>query len=814
MNNNGSTELKLAYDFVLQSHRHVFLTGKAGTGKTTFLHNLRKNCPKRIAVAAPTGVAAINAGGVTLHSLFQLPFGPLVPSTDGTINETLRSIHFRKNKIKLLQSIDLLVIDEISMVRPDILDAIDGILRRFRDRNKLFGGVQLLMIGDLHQLPPVIRENEWSILKPYYRSVYFFSSLAYQKANPVQIELKKVFRQSDKNFIDLLESVRHSGLTDHSRELLNSRFSPDLLPEDLEGTIILCTHNAQADNINAEKLNHLGGTSEKFTAKIDGVFPEYSYPTHLELELKTGAQVMFVKNDESYEKRFFNGKIGTIQSMEKDRIFVECEDDEDLIEVERLEWKNIKYSLNEGSKEIEEEQLGSFIQFPLKLAWAITIHKSQGLSFDKVVVDAHAAFAHGQVYVALSRCRTFEGLILSSEISDRSVKVDHVIQKFTSDFDDNQISEDELFRSKHEFQADQILELFDFDDLDKILFKFHSTVNNAASSVNPDLAGQISKLRQDADENIFKHAGSFRRQIMQLAGKRILPEENQELKERLKAAAIYFDEKIFKIIFEFTLHADIDSDNKSIKTALKEFLSDIQKAGVIKMKCLDHLKTDFISLQLSRIKSNAEIDFKFEQEKAARKKKVREDDATENPGLYDRLREWRNEMAHELGKGRHLIMPNKTLLTISNALPHTEEDLLAIKGVGKKKLTLYGGHIFKVIADYIKEKELEEDKETSKLKEKTPSHEKSYQLFEDGYSVPEIAKQRSMTVSTIYKHLELYLGSGQIDISRLVAKDKIAVIKEAARGSNFESLSELKAVLGTEYSYDEIKLVLRSMESI
>lgn len=813
METKGSKELELAYDFVTQSHRHIFLTGRAGTGKTTFLHNLQKSCPKRIAVAAPTGVAAINAGGVTLHSLFQLPFGPIIPSTDGTINEMLRSIRFRKNKIKLLKSIDLLVIDEISMVRPDILDAIDAILRRFRDRSKLFGGVQLLMIGDLYQLPPVIKENEWKILQPYYRTVYFFSSLAYQQANPVQIELKKVFRQSDEKFISLLESVRNSGLNDNSSSLLNSRFSPDLNPNDLDGYIILSTHNAQADRINAEKLNQLSTTSMTFKSRIDGIFPDYSYPTHENLELKTGAQVMFIKNDESYEKRFFNGKIGVIQSMEKDTIYVECEENEDPIAVERMEWKNIKYSLNENSKEIEEEELGSFTQFPLKLAWAITIHKSQGLTFDKVVVDARAAFAHGQVYVALSRCQTFEGLILSSEIRDSSVKVDSTVRNFTSKFDSNLISESELFNSKHEFQLNQLLDIFDFSHLEKMLFRFHSAVNNASASISPGLTDKISKIRIQTDEEIFNHAENFKKHILHLGQKRNLPEENHELKERISAAAHYFDEKIFNSIFDFTLHADIDSDNKAVRTALKEFLEEIQKDCTIKLKCFEHLKTGFDSLKLSRIRSNAEIDFTFEQEKA-KKRKIQEDDTTEHPVLNEMLRTWRNNLADELGKKRFQIMPNKTLLTISNQVPHTEEELLDIKGIGKKKLTLYGGHIFKVIAEYMSKKDLEEDEENLGVKRKTPSHEKSYSLFEEGLSVPEIAKERSMTIGTIYKHLELYLGSGQIDVSRLVAKDKIIVIKEAARNNSFESLSEFKSKLGSEYSYDEIRLVLRSTEAI
>ncbi|MBN2728557.1 MAG: helix-turn-helix domain-containing protein [Bacteroidales bacterium] len=818
MKNQESRELQMAFDFVTQSNRHMFLTGRAGTGKTTFLHNLQKNCPKRIAIAAPTGVAAINAGGVTLHSLFQLPFGPIIPGTDGKINETLRSIHFRKNKIKLLKSIDLLVIDEISMVRPDVLDAVDGILRRFREKDKLFGGVQLLMIGDLFQLPPVIKDNEWHILNPYYDSVYFFSSLAYRKANPIQIELKKVFRQSDEKFIALLENVRHSGLSESTKSILNGRYVSNLHPDQLEGYIILCTHNAQADRINKEKLASTDGKSKRFAAHIEGIFPEYSYPTFLDLELKIGAQVMFIKNDDSFERKFYNGKIGKVSHFDSTKIEVLCDGDDEPISVQQMEWKNIKYSLNESSKEIEEEELGTFVQFPLKLAWAITIHKSQGLTFDKVVVDAGAAFAHGQVYVALSRCRTLEGLLLSSEISNRSVKVDQTIQSFTHSINEYEATDEDLHDSKREFQTDQLLDAFNFEQLDRLLFRFHSAVNNAAASIDPNLAKKSSNLRLETDRDIIKVATSFRSQILQLADKRELPEQNQVLLQRIHAAANYFDEKTFQVIFQFTLSADIDSDNKAVRNELKELMEEIQKDCVIKMKCFDHLKNDYNSFKLSRIRSNAELDYKFEQEKA--KKKKEEESSSSNPMLYEQLRDWRNNLANELERSRFLILSNKVLLTISNELPHSESDLLAIKGLGKKKVSLFGKQIFELIAEYCQaaDTEFTVDNEIStekpSKKPKIPSHEQSFQLFEQGLSIDEIAKSRSMATSTIIGHLELYVGSGQIDISQLVSKDKIAVIREAARKKSFSTLSEFKHALGDEYSYNEIRLVLRASDSI
>ncbi len=428
-----NTQLQLAFDFIQYTHKNIFLTGNAGTGKTTFLHKLKKDTFKRMVVVAPTGVAAINAGGVTIHSFFQMPFGPNIPlelNDTSNFNEKQTSrirtnLHkFNREKIRIIKSLDLLVIDEISMLRADLLDGIDEVLRRFKNRYKPFGGVQLLMIGDMHQLAPVVKEDEWQILKTHYETVFFFSSKALKETSYVAIELKYIFRQSDEKFINLLGKVRQNKLDKTSFDELNDSYKPGFENEEHDGYIILTTHNAKAKTINEKRLAKVTLQSRTFIAETDGDFPEYTYPTEYELELKIGAQVMFVKNDIKASKEYYNGKIGKITGFEEESVFVKCPEDEDPIEVNKLSWENIRYEINEETKEIQETVVGKFVQYPLKLAWAITIHKSQGLTFDKAIIDAQAAFAFGQVYVALSRCRTLEGMVLSSRISASSIKSD------------------------------------------------------------------------------------------------------------------------------------------------------------------------------------------------------------------------------------------------------------------------------------------------------------------------------------------------------------------------------------------------------
>ena len=412
-------ELQLARELVHATGSHVFLTGKAGTGKTTFLHSLHQESDKRMVVTAPTGVAAINAGGVTLHSFFQLPFGPFVPGSNVYGSDSQRQFRFSKEKKQIIQSLDLLVIDEISMVRADLLDAVDAALRRHRRSSEPFGGVQLLMIGDLHQLPPVVKREEWALLQEHYESAYFFSSLALQKTSFIPLELKRIYRQSDPAFIELLNRVRDNSLDNAALDSLNQRHIPDFAPDREEGFITLTTHNRHAEAINQARMKKLHSREHCFEAKVSGDFPEHLSPVPASLVLKKGAQVMFVRNDTSPEKRFYNGMIGRVRSISEKGVSVVCPEDRQEIRVESMTWENIAYQLDEETRDLERKVVGTFEQVPLKPAWAITIHKSQGLTFEKAVIEAGDAFAHGQVYVALSRCASLDGVVLSSPLSPR-----------------------------------------------------------------------------------------------------------------------------------------------------------------------------------------------------------------------------------------------------------------------------------------------------------------------------------------------------------------------------------------------------------
>lgn len=470
-----------ASKFINNTNKHVFLTGKAGSGKTTFLRELIKSTYKNAVIVAPTGIAAINAGGVTIHSMFQVPFGAFVPSTEISFDQNSRITSFssliKQHKISpvrknVLQALELLVIDEVSMLRADLLDAIDVILRNIRNKPNLsFGGVQLLLIGDLLQLPPVIKDNEWNELKKYYKSVYFFDALAFSENNnkPMYLELDKIYRQSDADFIRVLNNLRTNSITNEDIELLNSHYKPDYKPKEKDKFIFLSTHNFQADKINKDSLDKIKSKAYYFDAEISGDFPESMYPVDVSMEIKVGAQIMFVKNDSETPKRFYNGKIAKVSSIDKDQIEVIFEDGGDALFLEKFTWENKSYRLNSSSNEIEESIIGSFKQFPIKLAWAITVHKSQGLTFEKAILDLGNAFAPGQVYVALSRLVSLKGLVLTTKINfgklanDQKV-IDYAENKIQSS-NLSQILEEEQFKYLQEF----LLDCYNFDSIYELL---------------------------------------------------------------------------------------------------------------------------------------------------------------------------------------------------------------------------------------------------------------------------------------------------------------------------------------------------------
>ena len=611
-----NTELRNAWDFVEHTGRSIFLTGKAGTGKTTFLKTVVDQSSKRNVVVAPTGVAAINAGGMTIHSFFQLPFSPFVPGA-----KIESKFDFGKEKRKLIASLDLLIIDEISMVRSDLLDAIDSILRRFRDRYKPFGGVQLLMIGDLQQLTPVVTPDDERILKPYYDTPYFFGSKALSEIDYVTIQLEKVYRQQDDTFLSLLNHIREGQPTASDLTLLNSRYKPVFLPKPEEGYIRLTTHNQMANNYNETELQKLSGRAVNYQAKIEGTFPEYSYPTAETLTLKVGAQVMFVKNDPSNEHRYYNGRIGHVTLAEPTRLLVYCPGDADAIEVVPLEWENARYTLNDETREIETEVLGKFSQLPLRLAWAITIHKSQGLTFEHAIIDASLSFAPGQVYVALSRCKTLEGMVLASQIPPHAIINDERVDSYISHQEEAaQRSIDQLPTLKDEYYRYLLMELFDFKDilyreeyLGRIIIEFFYRSHT-------DIAELHKRALEDYKQKMIVVADKWRAMIQQMT---IDALHEEEFLERVKRSAAYFEQTLDKVLTKpLSLVLDIKSQNKLAMKRLTENYTDLRQAWLSRRYLLQQLsERTFTIADYLRQKQHSLLDAMDEQTLKKKKRK-------------------------------------------------------------------------------------------------------------------------------------------------------------------------------------------------
>ena len=554
----GNKELRTAWEFVEKTGRSVFLTGKAGTGKTTFLRKVVEESRKRVVVVAPTGIAAINAGGVTIHSFFQLPLHPFIP---GARIES--KFAFSKEKRSIIKTIDLLVIDEISMVRCDVLDAIDSVLRRFRNRFKPFGGVQLLMIGDLQQLTPVVTDEEAQLLSSYYPTPYFFGSRALSAVDYVTIELKEVYRQQDEKFISVLNAVRGGHPSADVIRTLNSRYDPRFAPSSDEGYIRLTTHNNIANSYNEKQLFLIDEPLHCFDAVIQGTFPEYSYPTECRLELKVGAQVMFVKNDPSSERRYFNGKIGVVTDFYEEYILVQCPDDDEKIAVEPLEWENCRYVINEATQEMETEVQGVFRQYPLRLAWAITIHKSQGLTFDRAIIDAASSFASGQVYVALSRCRTLEGMVLATPLHQNAVMTDMRVDDYIEGQEAAAARSVALLEDiKQEYHKELLGELFDFSELAHLQKRMLNVCTEFPSGTVVGLAQKHKDILDSLNSKVVPIGDKWQKLIRQKPYDEI---STSEFDARIKNGCSYFLTELQEAYGEFLEKTkDIKAENKEI----------------------------------------------------------------------------------------------------------------------------------------------------------------------------------------------------------------------------------------------------------
>ncbi|WP_305983251.1 helix-turn-helix domain-containing protein [Roseivirga thermotolerans] len=567
---------KLTADFINTTDRHVFLTGKAGTGKTTFLKHIVQHTHKKTIVAAPTGIAAINAQGVTLHSLLQLPFGAFIPervvppdvnTQFTTLYNLFSNLRFNSSKRQLIREMELLIIDEVSMLRADLLDCIDHMLRYLRKRKDVpFGGAQILFIGDLLQLPPVVKDDEWNILKSYYNSSYFFEAKALSAASLIHVELEKIYRQSDDQFIAILNRFRENKQTREDIEFLNQYYKPEMNEVEADGYINLTTHNRKADNINSERLRALDAKSYSFHAEIVNDFPENSYPIPEELVLKEGAQVMFIKNDPSGEGQFFNGKIGHVSHLSSGTIKVKFSNGEE-VDVPQYTWENKRYSLNKDTNEIDEKVLGSFTHFPLKLAWAVTVHKSQGLTFEKAILDLSGAFTQGQVYVALSRLTSLDGLVLSSRIPTDGFDISSSMREFSAtkpslDELSSRLSQD---RNKYLFQL--ISQHFDFQE---VVRSFRSHISSFDKQENRSLKQQFLEWTNQLTDPIFpleKVGKSFQSQAYSIIHQE---QDIQQLSERVKKAKDYFTPILMTAYDAIKEHDKNLKDKTRLKTYRKE----------------------------------------------------------------------------------------------------------------------------------------------------------------------------------------------------------------------------------------------------
>ena len=704
-------QLELAKQYIEETSTNIFLTGKAGTGKTTFLKNLRKTCFKRNVVVAPTGVAAINANGVTIHSFFQVSFGPFLPNLQSKDTSFKK---FSKEKIRIIRGLDLLIIDEISMVRADLLDAIDDVLRRFRPgaRNIPFGGVQLLMIGDLQQLPPVCKDEEWELISQYYSTPYFFSSLALNKSQFLTINLKKVFRQRDESFIKILNNIRNNTIDTPTYQELNKRYIPNFNPKDDEGYITLCTHNFQARDINNLKLNSIKEESFFYKAKVGGDFPEGAYPNDEKLELKLGSQIMFVKNDYSSEfskRRYYNGKIGKIISLDNERIIVRCIGEENDIEVPKYEWHNYKYEINKETKAIEEKVIGTFEQYPIKLAWAITIHKSQGLTFDKVIINSNRAFASGQVYVAMSRCKTLEGIVITSEFNPNSVRLDNTLVGFDLQQENNAPTEDSLQRDRRKYLESSVLDLISFLEIKYSLDELTKLNNTEIYKIYTKTSNELTVLIKTFEKEVIEVSYKFQAQLNTI----FQAQDDKLLNTRLAKAGEYFKEKLAIPKRIFNIANKLEFDNKEIRskqnTILQKLFLDIE----IKSRLLDLSLKEFSHIEYIKTKnqllSTDEKEFLKEKGiKQEEEKKTIEDTEVldvKDQELFEALREWRYAKCKEQEINAYRIITQKTLIQIVNNKPKTEEELLKLHGIGEAKLKEFGNEILEIVQEYTSTKE-------------------------------------------------------------------------------------------------------------
>ncbi|MEO6406189.1 MAG: helix-turn-helix domain-containing protein [Ferruginibacter sp.] len=820
----------VAANFIRKSNHPIFLTGKAGTGKTTFLKYIRQQNFKNTAIIAPTGVAAINAGGTTIHSFFSLPLSPFIPvqkrgfeQNDESIdkNSLLGKLKLSQEKKEIMQQLELLVIDEISMVRCDVLDAIDLILRHVRKSySKPYGGVQVLYIGDMYQLPPVVKDDEWSILRSFYQNPFFFSSHICTENPPVYIELKKVYRQSDENFIALLNKVRNNEMDRDGYELLHERYQPDINQQKAndENIITLTTHNAKAEAINESTLRSLPGQIHSFKAVVAGEFYEKSFPAEETLVLKVGSQVMFLKNDMEKTRRYYNGKIGVVSGLSDEKIEVTCDKGKEKIEVRRDTWKTIKYTLNKKMHHIEEEELGSFTQFPLRLAWAITIHKSQGLTFEKAIIDAGQAFSPGQVYVALSRCTTLQGLYLKSKITYGSLQSDERIVAFSKKQQHDNSEAQLLAVASKQYQEEILLSLIDFKNIESAL----AAVRNIIQENFTDIAViDWEKNLKDRVDLYNNHSIRFVPTLINFFNidPEVPVEKNSELQTRMGKAAAWFVSEL-KTFLNISIKVPADTDNRNVA---KDFTSRIQ----ILLEAVD-LKIYLLQGIIDGFGLERFLIYKSEYVKptfvincySGRSTYVPA--AVKYPELYIALKEKRDELCAEFNLPVYMVCSTESIEIIANALPQNLNDLSKIPGFGVHRLKKFGATFLGLVQEFCLSKNLsgnmaflpeKKKRSTGLLAKKTDTKLLTYDLYRNGKSLPDIALERNLALSTIEGHLAFYVEKGKIDIIELITQERRQVIEKILKENTSLTFSELKQQ-HPQVTYSELRLVQAAEKSL
>ncbi|MCI6328611.1 MAG: AAA family ATPase [Bacteroidales bacterium] len=736
----------LAERYIQETGISVFLTGKAGTGKTTFLKHIVAGCSKRLAVVAPTGVAAVNAGGVTIHSFFQLPLCPYLPDvkelvTEYQMPEKNRSL--RKDRVKILRTLELLIIDEISMVRADILDAIDATLKRYRKNDRPFGGVQLLMIGDVQQLPPVVTESEKPFMDQVYPSPFFFNSRAFRKLGYIVIELNKIHRQRDAEFTSMLNDIRTGNPSDQTLERLNRRLDPGFDPPSGEYWIRLTTHNHQSDAINREKMDALKGKSMIFKAEIDGNYPESAYPAETELRLKKGAQVMFTRNDTSGSSMYFNGKIGTVTELDPEIIVTDENGNEIIVNQEK--WDNVRYEINPETQEIQAVNDGSFTQYPLRAAWAITIHKSQGLTFDRVIIDAGRAFSFGQVYVALSRCRSLEGIVLTTPITRRCTFRNTEVAIFENGYTPENQAVENFDNYRESYLVDKICSTFSLGRIASLSLKLEKLWKGSLGSVYPKISARFTALVTGQDEDfsgveaIASVGTRFQSQIREIFADQSRCTEDRDafVNERISKACAYFTAQLGYYAKAIAPTCLVEIENKETQKVFKNIAEELLKELIFRLSLYRATMADGFSVKLySRVATECELEKtgtlkscvrriisasraaadkdggNAGTDKANGKKEVQEsgmdadtsdidteyDEATEK--LLKVLKAWRKMKYEELHLPAFMIMHQKVLVQIAEEKPASREELMQINGFGKKQWDKYGEEILEIIEEY------------------------------------------------------------------------------------------------------------------